>query len=111
MNIDQMKNIVIIKDIPSNIVDEAIVILKNNITIKKKVLESKKTNKSMENENNDFAINEAENIVKEYIKSIENTNNKKNNINGIVTKYHKLKIYSFLLSVIAIIGIIINIVK
>ena len=35
MNISDMKNIVILKDLPSNIVDEAIVFLKQNQKVKK----------------------------------------------------------------------------
>ena len=34
MKQNQMKNMVVIKDLPSNIVDEAIIILKNNKKIK-----------------------------------------------------------------------------
>ena len=36
MDVGQMKNIIVLKDLPSNIVDEAIVILKNNSNVKKK---------------------------------------------------------------------------
>ena len=35
MNMSDMKNIVILKDLPSNLVDEAIVFLKQNQKIKK----------------------------------------------------------------------------
>ena len=75
MNISQMKNIVVLKDIPSNIVDEAIVILKANTNLKNKVLENKGTNKLNEssNKNYDFVVNEAENVIKDYIKSMEKT--------------------------------------
>ena len=41
MNISHMKNIVVLKDLPSNIVDEAIVILKSGNKVKdKKVIEN-----------------------------------------------------------------------
>ena len=34
MNTSQMKNIIVLRDLPSNIVDEAIVILKKNVKLK-----------------------------------------------------------------------------
>lgn len=34
MNIENMKNIIVLKELPSNIVEEAIVILKENFNIK-----------------------------------------------------------------------------
>lgn len=114
MNISQMKNILVLKDIPSNIVDEAIVILKKNSNIKKKELvENKNSNKFNEskNENYDFVVNEAENVIKEYIKNLEKPKETKGNLNKILVKYKKLQVYSFLLGIIAIIGIIINIIN
>ena len=114
MNISQMKNILVLKDIPSNIVDEAIVILKNNSNIKKKELvENKNSNKFNEskNENYDFVVNEAENVIKEYIKNLEKPKETRGNINKILVKYKKLQVYSFLLGIIAVIGIIINIIN
>ncbi len=42
MNIKAMKNIIVLKDLPSNIAEEAIVILKSNSKIKnKEIVESK----------------------------------------------------------------------
>ena len=114
MNIGQMKNIVVLKDIPSNIVDEAIVILKNNDYTKKiALIDNKKTYTENEdnNKNYDFIINEAENVIKDYIKSIEKPKEIKMNINKIIIKYKKLRVYSFFLGIIAIIGILINIIK
>ena len=114
MNISQMKNIIVLKDIPSNIVDEAIVILKNNTYIKKKeFIDNKNSNKFTEDSNGkyDFVINEAENVIKDYIKNLEKPKEAKGNINKILVKYRKLQIYSFLLGIIAIIGIIVNIIK
>ena len=111
MDISQMKNIVVLKDLPSNIVDEAIVILKNNSNIKKK--EYTKINKSKENENGtyDTVIKEAEYIVQDYIKNIEKNNETKRNINKINIKYKRLQIYSILFGIAAIICMIISIFK
>ncbi len=111
MDISQMKNIVVLKDLPSNIVDEAIVILKNNSNIKKK--EYTKINKSEESENGtyDTVIKEAEYIVQDYIKNIEKNNETKRNINKINLKYKRLQIYSILFGIAAIICMFISIFK
>lgn len=111
MDISQMKNIVVLKDLPSNIVDEAIVILKNNSNIKKK--EYTKMNKPEESENGtyDTVIKEAEYIVQDYIKNIEKNNETKRNINKINLKYKRLQIYSILFGIAAIICMIISIFK
>lgn len=111
MDISQMKNIVVLKDLPSNIVDEAIVILKNNSNIKKK--EYTKMNKSEESENGtyDTVIKEAEYIVQDYIKNIEKNNETKRNINKINLKYKRLQIYSILFGIAAIICMFISIFK
>lgn len=114
MDISQMKNIVVLKDIPSNLVDEAIVILKNNTNIKKKeTVENRNSNKFVENSNGnyDFVVREAENVIKDYIKNVEKPKETKNSVNKILVKYRKLQIYSFLLGITTIIGIIVSIVK
>lgn len=109
MNLSQMKNIIVLKDIPSNIVDEAIIILKNNANVKSKVTDNK-SNDSDSN-NYDFVVNEAENVIKDYIKSIEKTKDNKLCSNRIISKYRKLQITSFLLGFLAIVGILVGIIK
>lgn len=112
MNYSQMKNIVVLRDIPSNIVDEAIVILKNSATIKRKeIIENR--NKNVENKefNYEFAVKEAENVIQEYLENIEKRKEPINISNKIISNYRKLKIYSFILGVTTIIGIIVSIIK
>ena len=114
MNISQMKNIVVLKDLPSNIVDEAIVILKNNSNIKKKeVIDYTNIKKSEESDrdNYDVVIKEAELVVQDYIKNVEKNKETKRNINKINLKYKRLQLYSFLFGMAAVICIIISIVK
>ena len=72
MNISQMKNIVVLKDLPSNLIDEAIVILKNGNKIK---IENEK-----KEENYETAIKEAEFIVQSYIKNLEKPKDNKSDM-------------------------------
>ena len=53
MNKEKLNNIVILKEIPSNLIDEAIIILKSNNSSNKKKIE-------------DYAKLEGMNIVKKY---------------------------------------------
>lgn len=74
MNVSQVKNMIILKELPSNIVEEAIVILKNNSKIgDKEKIENNKVMELQENncDNSDFVIKEAEFIIQDYIKKIE----------------------------------------
>ena len=55
MNKEKLNNIVILKEIPSNLIDEAIIILKSNNSLNKKKIE-------------DYAKLEVMDIVKNYLK-------------------------------------------
>ena len=111
MNKESMKNMVILKDLPSNIVEEAIVILKPNIKLKNLDLsnEKKENNKSNNKDNSkNYVINEAELIINNYLskieknKEIEIEKNKKINI-----KYKIAKMTSIFLGILLLISLII----
>ena len=66
MEKSQMKNIVVLKSLPSNLIEEAIVILKSNKTVKKlEYIEKNENKKNKENENNpnNYIIREAESVI------------------------------------------------
>lgn len=115
MNISQMKNIIVLKDLPSNLVDEAIVILKSASKVKnKEIVEKASSNKSFEeNANYDYevAIKEAEFLVSDYIKNLEKPKENMSNLKNIRVQYKKLQICSLLLGITTIVGIIISIFK
>lgn len=97
-----MRNIVVLKNLPSNLVDEAIVIVKNkniarNLEHIDRLSKEEKINK--ENEK-DYIIKEAECVLSSYIEKIEDKGKVKDNIN---MKYKSLKIYSFIISFLFII--------
>lgn len=110
MDISNMKNMVILRNLPSNIVDEAIVILKSNKKIKKlEYVESKSNNFKTNNENkenpNDYIVNEAELIISNYITNLERP--KEINNKEIRKKYMKMKKLTLLLGIISIIQLFI----
>lgn len=116
MNVSHMKNIIVLKELPSNIVEEAIVILKNGSKIKNEKIIDTKMHQSNFIENSDgnyqTAIKEAEFLVADYMKKIEKKDeNIPSNIRKMKAQYKKMKIWSILLGITSIIGIIISIVK
>ncbi|MBR3255021.1 MAG: hypothetical protein IKF97_02165 [Clostridia bacterium] len=75
MNEINMKNMVVLKNLPSNIIDEAFVVLKSPKKVKKleKVEKNKQVqNNSTTNKNKEYFLKEAEMLVNEYIDKIEN---------------------------------------
>ena len=97
----QMKNIVVLKNLPSNLVDEAIVILKPNKTAKKLEYIDKKDNIKKETKTSrekDYIIREVESVVSNYINSIDEK--EKDNKKILVNKRYKtLKIYSIVITI------------
>jgi len=73
MDIQNMKNMVVLKNLPSNLIEEAFVVLKDNVKVnKEKIAENKKEKKKINNiKTKDYVIKEAEMIVSEYISKIE----------------------------------------
>lgn len=106
-----LKNMIILKDLPSNIVKEAYVVFKSNKMIKK----FQKINKNDENrqqdiekEDNQYAIKEAEMLVMDYIEKTEKSE-KEVILNSKINK--KLKKYAYIASIIICIQFILLIIK
>ena len=115
MSQGNLKNMVVLKNLPSNIVEEAIVILKSNKKIKQveKVEKNKLENNSeIKKKEKDYIIKEAEMLVSNYISCLEqkkkdrNINNKKLN-----QKYIKVKNYAYVASIIIILESIAILIK
>ncbi len=111
MDIKNMRNIVILKNLPSNLVEEAFVVLKKNQKIKK--LEYVESNmdkfsgdKNLENED-EFIVKEAELILSNYLNRIE-----KQDITGrklessTIRKYRVLKHITILLGSLLLISFV-----
>lgn len=113
MEISNMKNIVVLKNLPSNLVDEAFVILKQNKKIKKlELIENNKfkTNKEKEKNTNEYVLKEAQMLISYYMDKIDK-NNKKEIPNKILKKkYKRLKLYSLVTSISLFISLVINLI-
>ena len=105
MSTENMKNMVVLKDLPSNIVDEAIIILKPNVKVKTLDLaENKKESKNARNDKEQnskkYIINEAEIVISNYLSKIENDSKNVYKTNKkIENKYKKTRAVSIFLGI------------
>ena len=96
------KNIIRIKDFPSNTIDEAILILKENKKARRYECSSKFKNTDYKKINNeDMVVKEAEFIISNYIEKNEIDKKNKNK-----RKIKRLKVSNFILVLALIISII-----
>ena len=110
METSNLKNMVVLKNLPSNIVDEAIIVLKANKKTKKlQKIENKKILENQENKKDkEYILKEAEMIVNNYISKIENKENDKIIISKDTDgKYQKLKKYAIATTLLCIIQAIV----
>lgn len=112
MDNKSIKNMVVLKNVPSNIVEEAIVILKTNKIAKKLEYIERKANvkKGNKEKRDDYIIKEAENVVESYIEKIEGS--EMNNIKFKINKNYKaLRNYSIVISILFLLMLLINVFK
>lgn len=104
MNSNQMKNIIVLKDLPSNLIDEAFIILKDNKKVKMlEKIEKKNNNKIEQEKSSEYIIKEAEMVINNYLSKIENEKTvKTHSIKKIENKYNRLKIISIILGIVVI---------
>ena len=110
MQSSDMKNMVVLKNLPSNMVEEAIIIFKETQKVKQKELIDKEkeiSSAEIRPKSKEYILKEAEMLVTDYINKIENKK-KLTNKKDIESKYKKLKKYSIASTVLLVISLIIN---
>ncbi len=117
MEESKLKNMIVLKNLPSNLIEEAIVILKSNKKVKKleKIDKEKRSEEEQikTNENKkEFVVKEAEMIISSYITKIEENKQKtqKNKIEQ-TKKVRRLKNYAYISSIIMLLQTLLLIVK
>ena len=107
METSKMKNMVVLKNLPSNIIEEAIVIFKENSKIKAKDVINKSNQLSqVQGKSKDIIFKEAEMLVNDYVKRVESSKNRKIFDKKINDKF--LKKYSVVITILFIISLTIN---
>ena len=117
MEESKLKNMVVLKNLPSNLIEEAIVILKSNKKVKKlEKIDKEKRNEEEKIKTNknkkEFVVKEAEMIISSYITKIEENKQKtqKNKIEQ-TKKVKRLKNYAYISSVIILLQTLLLIAK
>lgn len=105
MEASKLKNMVVLKNLPSNIVDEAIIILKSSKKVKK-LQKIEQVKKSQINEgtkkDKEYILKEAEMLVNDYISKVENSNKKEIFNKESKEKYNKLKKYAIIVTLMCV---------
>ncbi len=98
----QLKNMIVLKNLPSNMIEEAIVVLKKNKKIEiTKQLEKKEAVQCRMN-SNEYIVKEAELVISSYISEIEK-NKKAKKVKNIEQKYKKARFFSIALLVLMVV--------
>jgi fructose-specific phosphotransferase system component IIB len=112
MSVENLKNIVVFKNLPSNIVEEAIIILKTNKKVKNVQYTEKCIRNKTENDiknPKEYIVKEAESIISNCVSNIENSNNKKQkNYIELEKKYKKIKYLAIILTGLLILNFMIK---
>lgn len=100
---------VVLRNLPSNIVEEAFVVIKPNKELKQRdrIEMQKKETKGKKTQSQDYVVKEAEMLISNYISSIEE-NRKKRNKEKLEKQYKKWKGIATVTSVLLFISIIFN---
>jgi hypothetical protein len=111
METNSLKNIIVLKSLPSNIIEEAIIILKSNKYAKKfQTIEKKSREEQSKIEVNkkEYIIKEAEAILSSYVSKIESDKSLAKPNKSLKNKYERLKKYSYIITVSLVISLILN---
>lgn len=111
MQSSDMKNMVVLKNLPSNVVEEAIIIFKEKQKVKQREFADKNQqmqfNESQE-KSKEYIVKEAEMLVTDYIQKIENQKKSETIKKGIKPTHKILKYYSIISTILLIISLTIN---
>ena len=112
MDINNMRNIVILKDLPSNLVEEAIVVLKDNQKIKRfeyaDNLSDDFLNVDDRNNEDEFVVREAELLVSSYIDKFEEKNYCSKDESKLQKKYRIMKMCSIFLLFFLVVSFVVK---
>lgn len=98
-NMSKMKNMVVVKNVSSNLVEEAIVVFKENVKIKEEnFVKHNSSGEEPKGLKNDLCVKEAEIIVNDYITKIENLTKEET----LEKKCKVLKVMNIALVIVAI---------
>ena len=108
MDLNSKKNMVVLRDLPSNIVKEAFVVFNDNVKIHKiENAEKSKDYSKSKSKNKDYILKEAEMIIQDYISKVEKREYELMNGNSkLKKKYKKLKALTVFLAIFSVFSVL-----
>ena len=112
MDENVMKKMIVLKNLKSNIIEEAYVIFKNNVKVHKYEMVDNGTSKleTKKKKDKDYMVKEAEMIINDYIANIETKKHDLKNAN-LKENYNRLKVITFSLILFSILNFVLFILK
>jgi len=104
MEDNKLKNIVVLKNLPSNIVEEAIVVLKQNKVKLPEYAPKKEERPQGKDESREYILSEAQMVISDYLGTIENRKMKPNNL--LEKKYKRLRLCTWGLGIALVLGML-----
>lgn len=109
MDTKAMKNMIILRNLPSNMVEEAYIVFKDNAKIHKveKIEKRKTEERKQEPKAKEYMVKEAEMIIQDYITRIEKREYEVGDGNKkLKEKYKKLKAMTVFLAIFSILSLV-----
>lgn len=102
----KMKNVVVLRNLPSNLIEEAFVVVKSKKIAKSlERIDAKNENIERRNKDDGYIIREAESVLTSFVSLMEKKERKKVDL-GLNRRYNMLKIYGVLVTVAFMVAII-----
>lgn len=106
-----MKNMIVLKDLPSNLIEEAFVVLKANKKIHKYQPVENQDKDIKETRDDKYIVKEAEMLIKSYTEELErNTPKWKNNMKKLEKRYKTSIKLNFFLLFTTMLGIVFSLI-
>lgn len=102
----KMKNVVVLRNLPSNLIEEAFVVVKSKKVARSlERIDGKNENIDRKNKDDGYIVREAESVLSSYVSLVEKKDDKKVEF-GIKRRYNMLKIYGVLVTVAFVVAVI-----
>ncbi len=112
MGNEKLKNMIVLKNLPSNVIEEAIVILKPNVKLKKTDYADKKCKNTLNDKkigSKEYIVKEAQMVISSYISKFEKPKKEKYKQDSkIKSECRKLKMMSIGLFILLILSFLIK---
>ena len=102
----KMKNVVVLRNLPSNLIEEAFVVVKSKKVARSlEHIDGKNENIDRKNKDDGYIVREAESVLASFVNFMEKKERKKVDL-GLKRRYNMLKIYGVLVTVAFVVAVI-----